>query len=61
MEEAFASNKEFSNVLEEAKFYRNTIFTDMEEIRATADSIESLVGEKYWPYPTYGELLFSVV
>ena len=33
----------------------------MEETRKTADAIEALVGSKYWPYPTYGELLFSVV
>jgi glutamine synthetase len=32
----------------------------MNELRAPADEIESLVGEKYWPYPTYGALLFYV-
>ncbi|MGE5328668.1 MAG: hypothetical protein ACM3KR_04075 [Deltaproteobacteria bacterium] len=40
--------------------FRDVIFLGMQELRAIADEIESLVGEKYWPYPTYGQLLFSV-
>jgi len=41
-------------------YYRETIFRDMQELRAVADEIELMVGERYWPYPTYGQLLFSV-
>lgn len=41
-------------------YYRNVVFLDMQELRAIADEMEGLVGEKYWPYPTYGQLLFSV-
>ncbi len=55
------SEKEFKDVLEEAKYYRNTVFAQMEDTRKTADEIEKMVGEKYWPYPTYGDLLFSVL
>lgn len=61
LEADVTEQKEFKDVLDEAKYYRNTVFTQMEDTRTTADAIESLVGEKYWPYPTYGELLFSVV
>ena len=25
-----------------------------------ADELEQLVGKTYWPFPTYGELLFGV-
>lgn len=50
-----------ADVLEAAKYYRNTVFAAMEKARISADEIESLVGEKYWPYPTYGDLLFSVM
>ncbi|QEY35777.1 glutamine synthetase type III [Caproiciproducens galactitolivorans] len=53
--------KEFKDVLEQAQYYRNTVFARMEDARAIADEIESLVGRKYWPYPTYGDLLFSVI
>ena len=44
-----------------ARYYRETVFSQMETTRKPADKLESLVGSKYWPYPTYGELLFSVV
>ena len=44
-----------------AYYYRNTVFEQMEITRKPADVIESLVGSKYWPYPAYGELLFSVM
>jgi glutamine synthetase type III len=32
----------------------------MDELRAQADSLEALVPPTHWPFPTYGELLFSV-
>lgn len=49
------------DTLETAKYYREKVFPCMEETRRPADEIESLVGSSYWPYPTYGKLLFSVV
>ena len=61
LEAAVSEEKKFKDVLDEAKYYRNTVFVQMEDTRAIADEIESLVGEKYWPYPTYGDLLFSVM
>lgn len=39
---------------------RDVIIPAMTELRSVADEIETLVGEKYWPYPTYGRMLFSV-
>lgn len=42
------------------RYYRDVVFAQMEATRVIADEIESLVGEAYWPYPTYGKLLFSV-
>nr|MDD6336562.1 glutamine synthetase type III [bacterium] len=45
---------------QQADFYRAQVFTAMQEMRAIADEIETMVGQDYWPYPTYGELLFYV-
>ncbi len=42
-------------------YYHDEIFTAMQNLRAVADEIETLVGEKYWPYPTYSSLLFYTV
>ena len=43
-----------------AEYYRAAIIPAMDRLRAVADEIEPLVGEKYWPYPTYGRMLFAV-
>ncbi|WP_455611444.1 glutamine synthetase III family protein [Cloacibacillus porcorum] len=43
-----------------ALYYRDKVLPMMGELRSAADEIERFVGEKYWPYPTYGELLYSV-
>ena len=42
------------------KFYHEHVLTAMEALRAAVDPAEALMGEKYLPYPTYGELLFGV-
>lgn len=43
-----------------ADYYKETIIPAMARLRTVGDEIESLVGEKYWPYPTYGRMLFAV-
>ena len=48
------------NIEERAQYYKNNIFTGMQELRAVADELETLVGESYWPFPTYGDLLFKI-
>ncbi len=46
--------------LTRAKYYRETVFGLMNELRSIGDSMESSTSAKYWPYPSYGEILFSV-
>ena len=46
--------------LELAKFYHDTILSDMGEIRAIADCIETVLPDEYLPYPTYSKMLFYV-
>ena len=43
-----------------ADYYKDTIIPAMNKLRRVADEIETLVGEKYWPYPTYGRMLFAI-
>ncbi len=40
--------------------YRDLVFGTMELLRAAVDEAETLTGSEYWPYPTYGDLMFSV-
>ncbi len=44
----------------QARSYHDEVFADMQSLRAVADELETIVGEEYWPYPTYDELLFNV-
>lgn len=48
------------NIEERAQYYKKNIFPAMQELRAVADELETLVGEDYWPFPTYGDLLFKI-
>ena len=50
----------FSNTLEKAKYSRNVLLTDMENLRAVADKLELLIGKEFMPYPTYEDILYSV-
>lgn len=43
-----------------AEFYCNVVFAKMQELRAIGDDMETETSSDYWPYPTYGDLLFSV-
>ncbi len=43
-----------------ARAYHDEVFALMQSLRAVADELETIVGEEYWPYPTYDELLFNV-
>jgi glutamine synthetase len=44
----------------QASFYKDTVFTAMEELRKNADQLETLVDAKLWPIPTYAEMLFNI-
>ena len=43
-----------------AHYSRNAIIPAMDAVRDFADSLELIVDQKDWPYPTYGEMLFYV-
>ena len=46
--------------LKAAKFYHETILTDMDALRASVDKAEAIIPDGYLPYPTYGQMLFSL-
>lgn len=52
--------QDVDDALAQAKFYLEKVIAAMESLRATADELETMVGEKYWPYPIYEDLLFYV-
>ena len=48
------------DALKTAVYYKDTVFKAMNELRLSVDEAEIITDRKYWPYPGYGELLFSV-
>ena len=50
-----------SDAYEEAKYYREVVFDNMNVLRTVVDEAEAIVGKDYWAYPTYEEILYSVL
>ncbi len=48
------------NVIDESAAIRDSLLDIMKNLRTACDEAETLTAKKYWPFPTYGELLFSV-
>lgn len=45
---------------EKSFYYKDYLIPKMENLRKYVDELEVVVGTKYWPYPTYAQMLFSV-
>ena len=46
--------------LAQATYYREVVFAEMEKLRELGDAMERRTSAAYWPYPSYGEILFGV-
>ncbi len=46
--------------LDNARFYRDEVFSRMQTLRGFVDEAETIVSEDMWPLPSYSKLLFSV-
>ncbi len=60
LEDALAGLKDLSEIVRTSEAVRDEVLPKMETLRAAVDEAEMLTGEKYWPFPSYGKLLFSV-
>ncbi|HIV85811.1 MAG TPA: glutamine synthetase III [Candidatus Monoglobus merdigallinarum] len=45
---------------DQAMFYHDVVLENMNGVREIADEMEKHTAEEYWPFPTYGDLLFSI-
>ena len=52
--------KAVSDALERARIYHDEVLAAMERLRESVDAMEVLCDREIWPYPTYGDILFSV-
>ena len=60
LEKKIAEYSTITDITEASCFIRDDILPAMANLRAAADEAETLAAEKYWPFPTYGKLLFGV-
>ena len=60
LENAVTALHAAEDVTAEACAIRDTVLVKMSELRMVCDEAETLTAKKYWPYPTYGDLLFGV-
>lgn len=49
-----------ADIISEGYMIRDELLGKMTALREPCDEAELLVAKKYWPFPTYGELLFGV-
>ncbi len=60
LDKTLAELESEKNIIALAHAYRNRVFAAMEKLRAFVDEAETLTDTAEWPYPTYGDLMFSV-
>ena len=60
LDKALIGAMDSDDALKTAVYYKDVVFKAMNELRLGVDEAEVITDRKYWPYPGYGELLFSV-
>ena len=53
-------SKTFTDISEQAMFYKNDILSCMNKLRSVVDIAETLTAKEYWPLPSYTDLLYSI-
>ncbi len=60
LEEVSKKVKAESDIVKKAKDYHDQVLSAMNELRKPVDELEKLVAKKYWPFPAYSDILYSV-
>ena len=60
LEIAVEKSQSTVDLLSRARLYCDKVLFIMDNIRHIADEAETIVSREYWPYPTYGDILFNV-
>ena len=60
LEGAIATLKEQPDIFKSSEYVRDTLLPKMDSLRAFVDEAEMLTSQNDWPFPSYGQLLFSV-
>ena len=60
LENAISEPKEEQEIFIRANFYRDRICTAVSELRLIVDELETFIANKNWPFPAYGQMLYSI-
>ena len=60
LENAVVALHDADDIIAESVMIRDSILPAMCELRVACDEAETVTAKSYWPYPTYGDILFSV-
>ena len=60
LENKLSELKEIDDVFKSSEFIRDKMLPQMDVLRKYVDEAEMLTSQKDWPFPSYGQLLFSV-
>ena len=60
LEDILAKFKGMEDIFESSAFVRDDMLPKMEELRKYVDEAEMLTSQRDWPFPSYGQILFSV-
>ena len=60
LEKAVAGLAKAKDTIKESEVIRDKVLPKMAELRKPVDEAETITAKDYWPYPSYGDLLFGV-
>mgnify|MGYP006988883184 CR=1 FL=1 len=60
LEKALEELKGYDDIIKTSEAIRDDVLPKMEHLRKHVDEAEMLTSEEFWPFPSYGKLLFSV-
>ena len=60
LEDTLMTVKSTEDFGEMSELIRDKLIAKMSELRISCDMAESITAKKYWPYPSYADILFSV-
>jgi len=61
LENTLSVANEITDTLAHARFYCDQVLPDISGLRIIVDELETFVAKKYWPLPSYAEILHSVI
>ena len=60
LEDALEQSKNIADTFELSLYYKTEVIGAMNALRESADRLEEITSSAYWPYPSYGDMLFSI-